>query len=293
MKITERFILFPSLLASLALPVTNAYADNPWLLEEGQSVVSISYVNEAFDQKWLADVRSAIPEISQQTTWVYYGKGLSGTMMVDVLAGFVSSSWDNNPALGDISGMADTRIRLRWNLRNEYYHDSGPTITVSGAAIFKGSYKRSQLTDINKDTVLEPNVHAPGDRAHGIELAVQIGQTLTDALSVSAELGYRVRFNDVPDDLLINMGAYYAMTDRISARVVYSFVLGQSGPDIGTAGVNPNVFHTTKEEVEGVEIAIDYSISHQHSVGVGLADVLDGRNTGDSSIYHMSYTYSF
>jgi len=293
MKTFQKVFASVSLLGSLLLPASTVYGEHPWLIAEGQSVISVSYVSESFDQKWLANVRSAIPEISQQTVWVYFGKGLSDTMMIDVLTGYVSSSWDNNPTLGDIDGFTDTRFRIRWNLRNEFYEDGGPTISVSSGVIFRGTYKRSQLTDVNNDTILEPNVHSPGDKAHGVELAAQFGKSLTDAISISAELGYRWRFNDVPNDLLMNVGLYYAMTDRISLRAVYSLVEGQSGPDIGTAGVNPNVFHTTKEEIEGVEFAVDFALTGGHSVGFGIADVLDGRNTGDSSIYHISYSRSF
>ena len=275
------------------MAATNASAENPWLLGEGQSVVSVSYVSESYDEALIADKRTDIPKISQQTTWLYYGTALNDSLMVDVQIGYVESSWDAEPPLGDISGFADSKIRLRWNARNEFYEDSGPSLSFAIAGIIRGSYERSQLTDKNNDGIKEPNVHAPGDKSNGIEVTAQIGQSLTDIISLSAELGYRWRLNDVPNDGIANVGFYVSFTEQLSVRFIYSVVHSLSGPDIGDQGVNPDVFHKTKEEVNSREIVVGYDFMDGHGISIGAADVISGRNTGDSLVYHAGYSYSF
>ena len=193
---------------------------------------------------------------------------------------------DDNVATEDLEGRSDTALAVKYLLVDEF--DSGgswPSVAAKFSLISKGTYDRSK----------PPNVHAPGDKADGAELLIQIGKLLDNGLALFGEVGYRTRGQEVPDDVIYNIGINYLVVDRVSVFSRLGTERSRKGLDIKVPpfGALGAPFHRLKEEKDTIEFGASFTLSKSQSLSFLLANVFDGRNTGQSTIVSASYSHYF
>lgn len=251
-------------------------AQSPWVLEQGQQSYSFIYVAESFTEKWLGDVSSPIAEISQQTAWVNIAYGLTDNLQLSLNTGYTQSEFDASAM--DFSGRADSRLGLKYMFMDEFQGKS-LSASVEAAAIVRGSYERSSAG----------NPHSPGDRANGFELSAPVAKFFGSVL-VSGQLGYRFRSDDVPDQIFYS-AAVGTNIKPVFLQLRYLAEDSRDGLDVGQPPFTPNDFHLTEEDREVLELGAYVDVGRNVMLYFGIAEVLYGRNTGDSSIFYLGVNF--
>ncbi len=254
-----------------------AFAEPPWTLEEGQYNVSMSQVNESFTDKWLGTVKSEIPEISQQTTWLSGSYGIADNLQINVITGRTSSDFDGSTF--EYSGRADSSIGIKYRAFDQY-QGSPLTLSIHVGATIAGTYERSA----------GGRPHSPGDKADSVELIIPLSRSFGRYFLLS-EIGYRARTDDVPNEKLFSLGggvnigpAYLQGLYRIEDSI--------GGLDIAQAPFTPDRFHETEEDRTLFDFSLSYTFLHVWTVYLGYANVLTGKNTGDSDIQYLGLSYT-
>lgn len=278
-------------LSTAALFSFPSYAEGPWVGETGEQSFTASVVYETYDEIYKADDKQNFNADSQQANvWLEYSVAVTDRLTLGLTTGATWSRLEYDEGSGaaaeDFSGRADSSLSAKYLVRDEFAEGSGVTLSVYGAVIGKGTYRRSFGNSIN----------APDDKADGVEAAVKVGKVLDQGWAVFGDLGYRVRGQSVPDDLFFNFGANKKLSDRVSAFCRLDYTAAQSGFDIGSDdweadGTNP--FHQVQEETTLLQLGTSVSINKRHSLGFILAALVDGRNTGNSRIFSGSYSLFF
>lgn len=253
-----------------------AIAETPWTLERGQYSITTTQVNEHFTDKWLGKEKSYIPEISQKTLWLSGSYGITDRLQISAITGHTSSEWEASDY--DYSGRADSSIGLKYRALNQY-EDDAVTLAFHIAATIAGSYERAA----------GGRPHSPGDKADSIELIIPFSRSFSHFVLL-AELGYRARSDDVPDEMLASVGSGLTL-GPIYLQALYRSENSRSGLDIAQAPFTPDRFHETEEDRTLFDFSITGTFLRNWSVYGGHANVLTGRNTGDSSIYYLGLSY--
>ena len=259
-----------------------AAAEGPWVYGAGTGTVGVGYVNDHYDEIWMGDNKTSFPEVKQQNLWLYYDRGLSDQLMMSVQLGYTQTSFEPAGTV-DNEGMADTSVAVKYQWLNEFTDNSSVSLSGKIRAILKGTYDRAT----------PGNPQAPGDKSNGLEAAVQLGRFVTNQIALFGELGYRAMTQQVPDALFYNVGANAELNERVSVNAQYAVMKSQDGLDIGGSGYGGEKdLHRVKEEREWLEFGVSFAVGDRSSIGAGVAEVLDGQNTGKSSIWNVNYTYS-
>ncbi|OUS25609.1 hypothetical protein A9Q99_20710 [Gammaproteobacteria bacterium 45_16_T64] len=269
----------PAAICALLTFSTVCEARGPWVLDDGQSAIFLTWVSESFDNKWLGLERSEIDEISQNTYWLQYRYGYGDNIEISLTSGYTESEKDN--AEKKFHGRADSRLGAKFQILDEYADDSF-SLSVEGALIYKGSYDRSS----------PGNPHSPGDKGNGIEMAFPFAKILGPVV-IYGDIGYRWRRDDVPHDLFYSLAVGAGVTDNVSLSLQYSVVDGRKGHDIGDETHNGYNFHRSEEDRDIMEASVSWAATRQISIFAGYADVISGRNTGDSDIYYLGLEHTF
>lgn len=286
----SKIIITLTLTALLIQPITSL-AVSPWFGEEGDKSISATYVTESFDEFWRGENKISGPPdnvegagIEQQTLWIHYDEHLADDISYSITTGFTKSHFKKTPpaSRGDFDGRADSFVDLKYLLLDEFSSNDGyPTVSVRAGVIIAGTYPLSSAG----------NPHAPGDGADGVKTSLLIGQFLSNNFSISGELGYQYNNNNVPNDIFYNVGASYQFENGWRFDGLYAITNGQSGTDIGGPGFSPAEFEKLKEERTLVDIGLFFPIDDTQALGFNYANVLDGRNTGKSDIFSLTYVF--
>lgn len=271
----------------ITLSASFSYADGPWVGETGEQVISGSFVYDTFDEIWIADNEDPGPgDVEQINLWLEYSLAITDRVTIGFLTGVTSASMDrtNNVDTDDLEGRSDTSLSVKYLLVDEFSDENGwPTISAKFSIISKGTYDRSA----------PPNVHAPGDKSDGAELMLKFGKLFTNGIATFGEIGYRIRGQEVPDDIIYNIGLNMALTDRFSMFGRLGTERSRSGLDIGVAPFTGADFHRLKEEKDTVELGGSVTLTKSQAISFVVANVFDGRNTGKSNILSATYSYYF
>lgn len=274
----------------IALSASLSYADGPWVGETGEQVVSGSFVYDTFDEIWAADNEAGGPgEVDQVNLWLEYSLAITDNITIGFLTGVTSASLDRTDGLDteDFEGRSDTSLSIKYLLVDEFASDSGlPTMAAKLSLISKGTYDRSA----------PPNVHAPGDKSDGVELLIKAGKLFSNGIAAFGEVGYRVRGQEVPDDILYNIGFNLALTDTFSMFSRIGTERSRTGieiPDIVEGRYPGTDFHRLKEEKDTIELGGSVTLSKSMALSFVVANVFDGRNTGQSNIVSGTFSYYF
>jgi len=280
MKHTYFFCIGFSLFSSIA-----SAAGNPWLMSPGTTTIQLSYVTQSADELYMGKTKSPLPaDLDQTTTWISVAHGLADNMSIDARLGY--SNFEFSP-LQDESGTTDTLLGLTWRLRDEFIHDTGPSVALRMGFTLAGNYTAGKINSI-------------GDGASGAEISLIVGKTITPKLSIAADAGYRYRDSGVDNELFTSVRGFYSLTNQLHASVGYSAVRANGSLDIGEPefeGSGPPEFRgrftELAEDANIVELGVAYQFAHRYQVGFGYGEVVDGRNTGLNKIANISLGVTF
>ena len=275
---------------------SSAFADgvSPWLPAPGAGFVNLSYVSQNATQFYVQeDLRgtppqNAVPDgkgpnLGQHTVWLNGMYGWSDAVAIDVRVGLARSYASAGPTGGrdNYSGVTDSNIGVTWRIVDELVNPSMPSIALRGGAIIEGSYTPGYINSI-------------GDGASGLEVSALAGKYLADWLAVSGEVGYRVRDEDVPEDLFLNLSGG-VLFENIGLSVNYKLVDAQSGLQIGVPPFTPGgrVFPRLEEDIQFLSGTASLNVSDQTNIGVTYGEVIDGRNTSKSKVFSVTMSYLF
>jgi len=261
------------------LSALDAAAEGPWVNSPDESTLGISYVEERYDQIWKGTLKIDHPETVQKDLWLNYDRGINERLMFSTQLGYTEAEFDGAGSVKN-SGLADTHLALKYQFRNEFSDASLLSMSGRVGAIIKGSYDRAT----------PGNPHAPGDKANGLEAALQVGKFVSSNLALYTELGYRILSSDVPDEVYFNLGFNGQLAPKLALYGQYAGHNSRDGLDIGGPGFSgePDL-HKVDEEREWVELGLNVPVAGSGSLSIGYASVIDGKNTSDSTVWYIGY----
>lgn len=263
---------------ALALAAAAAVAsESIHLPEPGRVFVGVSASHERFDSAWLGSKRISLADLGAEraeldTASIQLQHGLCDGFALDASTGWVRSEV---VPLGRESGLADSRVGVRWSLHRERSGSHAPSIGVRVGAIIQGTY--------------EPGpIWAPGVGASGGEASLLLGRRFATRTTVEADAGYRIRAEGVPDDAFGSLRASQGIGRHVHLSAAYAHTYG-----IGGRGTQPGSFQTTRVAAGTVYggIGIDTGVGQFLSVSAGRT--VTGRNHGRSTIVGASITAFF
>jgi hypothetical protein len=273
-------------LATLAVSLSaasGAFAQSVWLPEKGQLVVAPAYAYQTFDEFLAGKTKTTLPaDIVQQTGSIGLEYGLTPKFAVDATIGYTRVDFDPPGAPNTRrDGLDDTRLGLRYRFIDEDLSGRAwvPAVGVRIGGIIAGTYDvPTTLPPIN-----------PGDGANGFETSLLLGKTFGQTgFGAYADLGYRVRDHDVPDDLFGSVGVFKHL-GPVTLSFGYRHIQGLSGGDIGGPGFGTSYgFPQVKEINQLIEGGIAYTDKGGRSYQFTVAQKIDGRNTGDKLVFGVS-----
>ncbi len=275
--------LIPALVIAAGVSAQAQYS--AWLPAEQQFVATPGFTFSTFDRFWMGETKVDNPpngkSLDQYVTYVSVEYGILANLAADVTVGY---TWTDTDAFGGDSddGLADTFLGLRYRLWDEFKHQDSwlPSVSVRVGGIIAGTYDEDQP-------------FSAGDGASGFESSLLLAREICPGFGIYGDIGYRIRENDVPDDLFGAVGIY-AGYKGVSATVAYRHVQGLSGPDIGDPGFGTSFgFPQVKEINQNIEVGLGYTDAGGRFYQVFYAHTLDGRNTGEKDIFGLSASLPF
>ena len=281
-----------SLLAAATAP---AFGEgSPWLPAPGSGTVTFSYVSqEATDyersERWrsMSGAESTTIQLAGtlglDTVWVNGTYGISDALALDFQLGTSDSQYPGggpkHPDKDDLSGLQDARAGLTWRFRDEVV-SSGPSMALRVGVILAGDYDTGYINSL-------------GDGGDGAEVSLLIGRYVGDRGVLSAEVGYRYRSDDIPEDIILNLTAGVLVGDRVGLGIGYRMTDGGSGLDIGVPPFAPARFPELQEDIDLLYGTVTVGLTGRANLGLTYGEVIDGRNTPNSEVFGLSVGFSF
>ena len=256
-------------------------AQSAWLPQRGQLITTPGYSYQTFDEYFAAKTRSQLPaNLTQHTAFLNFEYGIFRDVAADLTLGYSRTRFrpPGSPTLHS-DGLTDTQVGLRIRVLDEQTGGPWmPTVTFRVGGVIAGTYDVVFASPIN-----------PGDGANAFELSLLTGKTFgKSGFGIYADIGYRSRDNDVPDDVFGRVGVFQQL-GPVTLGVGYRHVEGISGGDIGGLGFGTTYGFAQVREIERV---IDAAITYTDRGGRGYqftySRTLSGRNTGDKSDFGFS-----
>ncbi|HZJ14070.1 MAG TPA: hypothetical protein VFD27_03425 [Chthoniobacteraceae bacterium] len=274
---------------ALALVASAAHAQlSAYTPLRNQLIVTPSYQYQFYDSFWAGDtkvdldVATGYDEQQQHSAYLTLEYGVLDNLALDVTFGYTWTSFTDGPGpdLTD-DGWADTTFGVRYRVLDERNFHCLPTVTLRVGGIVAGTY--------------DPEFpFSAGDGADGIEVSALTGKQLCPGLGLYGEIGYRWRDEDVPDDLFGAVGLSVTYIKNLTLSVGYRHTEGQGGPDIGGPGFGVDYgFPQVKEVDQRIEASLGYTDDGGRNYAFYFAQTLDGRNTGEKSIFGVSISIPF
>lgn len=293
MKNPPQAVIAAALLAAVAATPTFAEG-SPWLPAPGSGTVTFSYVSqEATDyersERWrsMAGADSTTIQLpgtlGLDTVWIDGTYGISDALALDFQIGTSDSQYPGggpkHPNKDDLSGLQDARAGLTWRFRDEVV-SSGPSMALRFGAILAGDYDTGYINSL-------------GDGGDGAEVSLLIGKYVGERGVLSAEVGYRYRSDDIPEDIVLNLSAGVLVGERVGLSVGYRMTDGGSGLDIGVPPFAPARFPELQEDIDLLYGTVNVALTSRASLGLTYGDVIGGRNTPNSEVLGLSVGFGF
>ncbi len=269
--------------AAAMLPMA-AHANDisPWTPAAGGGEVEISWQRQTADTFNPGDATAPLPTDLSQSALVLNGSyGISDRLAIDVEIGYAKSKFLTDPVLapnGGTDGLTDVRIGARFKVLDEL-SGSPLTATLGIAGIIDGGYETGSLPAI-------------GDGGSGGQVALALGKQ-AGPVSLSADIGYKIRSNNVPDEVFGSAKVAVALGSRFSVYGGLAFVDSASGLDIGGPGFSPARFPEVEEDYKLWTVGAAASLTDSLSLNATYGEKFDGRNTAESNVVRIGIGYSF
>jgi hypothetical protein len=139
-----------------------AWGASPWVPEAGKLGITTIYVFDSFQDYHPGALTGRLPvPYKQYTGYTLFEYGLGKGLAIDVDTGYTSTDFFPNAKVGGgLGGIVDTTVGMRY----QFASGENWVLTVRGAAIIKGSYDLTQLSNFS-----------PGDKASGGLGSISVG----------------------------------------------------------------------------------------------------------------------
>jgi len=257
---------------------------SPWTPVAGSVEAEVAISRQQADQFYAGTALGDIPtgaELEQDAVTLTASYGITERLSADLEIGYANSKFPVVPGLapnGGSSGLTDVMLGLRFKVLDEL--SGAPlTATLGAAAIIAGGYPTGALSAI-------------GDGGSGGQIALALGKQI-GPFSLSTDIGYRTRSNNVPDDLFGSVQASFAVTNSISLYGGLAFVDSKGNLDIGGPGFSPARFPEVEEDYKLWTVGASAAVTGSASVSLTYGEKFDGRNTAQSNVIRLGVGYAF
>jgi hypothetical protein len=280
----NRNIIFSSIALALVSCTGQVLADasSPWTPADESSELTLRLGTQSATEFYAGKAEMKLPaKLSQDTYTLEYSYGINDHLALDARIGYTKSKFITVPGLapnGGLSGFADSRLGLRYNLTGA--DNDLPTITFGLAALIKGNYDTGALP-------------AVGDGKSGFEVSALIGHAFDSGFLLSGGVASRQYSSPVPDELAITLGAGFAFNERASVGAFYQDVTSNGKLDIGGPGFSPARFPEVDEEFSLWGVGGSVSLTDEWLLGLDFGRKNTGKNTAKSKFSSLSITYLF
>lgn len=275
-----RWAALPGLL--VIAPAAWANDISPWTPAPGSVDVELSYTHQEADTLYAGEMQAPLPrELSQNSYTLNLSYGATDRLAFDLRVGYSKSDFLVDPMLapqGGLDGLNDVFVGARYKLLDEAA-GQGLTLTAGVAGIIDGGYRTGALPAI-------------GDGGSGGQVALAAGRSF-GLFSLSGDIGYRTRSNNVPDEVFGSVNASISPVSGFSIYGGVAFTDSTSGLDIGGPGFSPARFPEVEEDYKVWSIGASANVTDQASINVGYGKKFDGRNTARSDFLRVGLGYSF
>jgi hypothetical protein len=274
-----------------------AGAQSAWLPAADHFVATPAFSYSTFDEFWMGSTRvdplkANGESLDQFNMFLVMEYGILDRLAADVTIGYARVFETNTFNNDDDDGLADTQLGLRYRMFDE--GEWMPVVTARFGGVIAGTYD-------------ENTPFAPGDGASALEMSLLMGKGFGySGFGAWSELGYRARdlFDPVPNEAFASVGMYkqflgvFANEDAFTISAGYRYVGCPDGLDIGGPGFDPSGgkrtgFPALKEVNELFEGALGYTDSGGRHYQFSAAQSVDGRNTGDKTIFGFAVSLPF
>jgi hypothetical protein len=288
---------FLSLFFAALIPAIS-FAQSAWVPPKTKFIITPIYVFENASDFYFGSNRQAIlgsNTIEQHTFTLATEYGITDRWAADLALGYTSSTLKNNN-LGDlqdnrreIGGLNDTTVGLRYKLVDEFETKSTwiPTLTLRTAAIIEGTYKANLF-------------QSPGDGASGGQFGVLFGKSYDwlGGIGYYGGVSYRMRSENVPNDLLSNVGIYKTIYKGLALNVGYrderTFGGGISVDElVASLPAGPAQFQQLEDTRSSIEAGINYRDGQDRIYGFGIGKTISGANTFDRTSFSSYASFPF
>ncbi|NRA37909.1 MAG: hypothetical protein HRU15_07205 [Planctomycetes bacterium] len=272
------------------IAVAHCVAESAWLPQVGSYSLTLSYTQESYDMFWLGEADQATSADSKQVTYGLTGEyGLSDKIAFDAYIGYAKNEFGHpSGAFLTDSGIADIELGLRYLLVDETEHAPGvPTVTARLGLIIAGNY------DHYPYVAAPQSAAAIGDGSNGYELQVLLAKYYQDVgIGYTADLGYRDRNHDVPNDIFYSLGVFYSYEEKIT--VGFDYIVNDSRGDLDISSPTfAGRFPQLEEDVKEWMLSFSYAFEEKYSTGIVYGDTADGRNTPQNDIFGIWVSADF
>ncbi len=258
-----------------------AYAEgSAWILDDGATSLGISVISGSSRDFFIGETSTDLGgDLEGTFIWLDASRGYEDIWAFDIRTGYARTQFETNPE--EQSDISDTSLGVTYQFLNEFEQDNGsPTISGRLGYTIGGDYE----TDL---------IDAIGDGASGFDVSLLVGKNLAPSFSLSGDLTYRQRDNDVADAVkFLLSGNYAAPLPGLSFQLGYGLVRTDSDIDIGGPGFGVEQFSQTDRDSDWLITSANYGFSNGIGINFSLSTVLDGRNVADTDIATFSLSYS-
>ena len=272
--------LLTTLLACGCSPLVLAEG-SPWVPGDGEITISADLTTGASDDFFIGDVSTDLGgDIEGTFLWFNGVYGYDDRWAFDFRTGYAQSQFETNPV--EQEDISDTSIGVSYQLLNEFEADNGlPTVTVRAGITVGGDYE----TDV---------IDAIGDGASGLDLSLLVGKSLTNQFSVSGDLTFRQRNEDVADAVkYLVTGFYSTPLPGLGLRLSVGGSRTDSDVNIGDPGFGVEQFPQTDRDLDVVIGGANYGFENGIGLSLSYVALVDGTNVSDTDVTTFSLSYSF
>jgi len=260
---------------------------SPWLPAPGAASLSLSHIDQYAERYFRGSSKTAGPpggaNLGLVTQWLTGNFGLTDSLALDFRVGQAESehNTDGGPPkpAWSLDGLADTSVGLTWRVRDEVV-SGGASVAIRGGLILAGDYEAAYINSI-------------GDGADGAEISATVGKFVGERFALSAEVGWRYRSEDVPNETLVNLSAGVILGGGFGLNATYQIVDSASGLDVGGPGFSPDRFPALQEDITLLGATLSWSVADQLNPCASMGEVIDCRTTAASEIWGLGIGYSF
>lgn len=276
---------------AIALAANAAHAQlSAYTPERNQLIASVAYQYQRYDEFWAGktrvslDLATGFREQRQHATYLTIEYGILDDLAIDATIGYSWTEFHDGPkGIRDLTddGLTDTSFGLRYRVVDERTLTMLPSITLRVGGVIKGTYD-------------EAFPFSSGDGADAVETSALLARQLCPGFGLYGEIGYRWRNNNVPDDLFGAAGIAVTYIKDVTLSVGYRHTESQGGPDIGGPGFGVTYgFPQVKEVDQRIETSLSYADHGDRTYALYFAQTLNGRNTGEKSVFGISVSVPF